>query len=51
MLNIFANSFMTASRQQPAKPDHIYNHWGRRTRYDDRRSAELAFQKEGMGRD
>ena len=49
MLNIFANSFMTASRQQPVKQNH--NHWGRRSHYDDRRSAELAFQKEGMRRD
>lgn len=49
MLNIFANSFMTATRQQPVRQGH--NHWGSRIRYDDRRSAEIAFHKEGLRRD
>ena len=35
MLNVFAKSFMTATRNAPG------NHWGSRQRYDSRRDAEL----------
>ena len=45
MLNILANSYLTASRAD------TYNHWQRHTRYDTRRSAEIEAQKTGWRRD
>ena len=47
MLGILAQSFRTAARTQPQS----YNHWGRRTRFDDRREAELVAHTEGRRRD
>ena len=46
MLGILAQSFRTAARTQPQS----YNHWGRRTRFDDRREAELVAHTEGRRR-
>ena len=37
MLNIFANTFMTATRTRWAAPSH----WADSERFDNRRSAEL----------
>ncbi len=41
MLNILAKSYLIATRNE------TYNHWGRHTRYDTRRSAEIEMQKTG----
>ncbi|VAW05768.1 hypothetical protein MNBD_ALPHA07-1238 [hydrothermal vent metagenome] len=45
MLSILANSYLTATRST------TYNHWGRHTRYDTRRSAGIEAQKTGWPRD
>lgn len=48
MLGILAESFRTATRTGAQKR---YNHWGRSTRFDDRRNAELIAHTEGRRRD
>lgn len=45
MLNIFANSFMTATRTPSC------NHWGAHQRYDRRADAEIAVHTIGRRRD
>jgi len=51
MLNIFANSFMTATRTN--RRDHwgAPSHWSEGERFDNRRNAEIEAHTTGRRRD
>lgn len=51
MLKIFANSFMTATRNTPGDRWNSPGHWTQGTRFDNRRSAEIEMHTTGRRRD
>ena len=50
MLNIFANTFMTASRADPRNRWDTPAHWADGERFDNRRDAELEAHTTGRRR-
>ncbi|WP_198389308.1 hypothetical protein [Roseovarius faecimaris] len=51
MLNIFANSFMTATRNTPSEQRDNHSHWAPSERFDNRRNAEMEAHLTARRRD
>jgi hypothetical protein len=51
MLNVFAKSFMTATRSATADRWGPPSHWSRSERFDNRRRAEIEAHLEARRRD
>lgn len=51
MLNIFANSFMTATRSSETEHQDNRSHWTKGTRFDNRRDAEIEAHLTARRRD
>ncbi|SHL34068.1 hypothetical protein SAMN05443432_101190 [Roseovarius litoreus] len=51
MLNVFAKSFMTATRNAPNDRWGPPSHWSRSERFDNRRRAEIEAHLEARRRD